>query len=106
MEVIRFSTSDGARSAVTVNCSESGPVTFTRSFTLSLVQPNCVNRKAGVLSSRITRCSETTTSSAVTGAPSWNAMPARSLKVNTLPSGLMVQLSAAPPISLLTSSAS
>ncbi len=75
-------------------------------LTLSLFQPSWVNRKAGVLSSSTTRCSEKAMSSAVTGAPLSNFWFGRSLKVKVLASGDTVQLSATPPTSLVMSSAS
>ncbi len=104
-EVIRFSTREGAKSAVIVAVSVS-PLPFTRSLTVAFDQPSWVSRKAGVLSSSTTRCKENSTSSAVTGPPDWNLRFGRILKVKVLASGDTVQDSATPPTSLLRSSAS
>ena len=105
MEVIRFSTRDGAKSSVILKVSVS-PLPFTRSLTVAFDQPSWVSRNAAVLSMSTTRCRENSTSSAVTGAPDWNLRFGRILKVNVLPSGDTVHDSATPPTSLLRSSAS
>ena len=105
MEVIRFSTRDGAKSSVILKVSVS-PLPFTRSLTVSFDQPSWVSRNAAVLFMSTTRCRENSTSSAVTGAPDWNLRFGRILKVKVLPSGDTVHDFATPPTSLLRSSAS
>ncbi len=57
------------------SCSVNGPVCLILSLTLSLVKPNWVRMNAGVLSSSTARCSENTTSSAVSGLPDANLRP-------------------------------
>ena len=105
-DVIRLRTMVGAYVSTMVNFNVWASGAVISLPTLSLVQPSWLIRKAGVLSICTTRCSENAASSAVTGAPLWNFRPLRSLKVKSLPSGLMVQLSATPPTIFLRSSAS
>ena len=81
MEVIRFSTSVGAKPAGTFKVSVEASGALIRSFTLPLSQPSWVKRKPEVLFMITTRCSDQAQSSAVTGLPEWNFRPARILKV-------------------------
>ena len=67
--VSTFSTRVGAKRSEVRSTSVSSPVARTASLTVSLVQPNCVSRKAGVLFSRTTLCNEKAASRAVTGRP-------------------------------------
>ena len=58
----------------------------------SILVTNCIN--AEPMASRLPqRCRLAMTSSPVTGLPSWNSRPLRSLKVHSRLSGLSVQLS-------------
>ncbi len=79
--VRQLSTKVGANDFSVSMVSVSGPVCLIRSFTLSLVKPNWVRMKAGVLSSSTARCSENTTSSAVSGLPDANLSPGFNSKV-------------------------
>ena len=73
------------------------PVCVIISSTLSAVKPNWVRMKAGDLSSLTARCSENTTSSAVSGLPEAKLIPSRILKWMVLPSSDTSQLSATTP---------
>jgi hypothetical protein len=58
LAVRQFSTNVGAYALSVSMVSDSRPVCLILSLTLSLVKPNCVRMKAGVLSKRTARCSE------------------------------------------------
>ena len=97
LAVRQFSTKVGAYDLSVSIVSVNGPVCLIRSFTLSLLNPNWVRMNAGVLSSRTARCSEKTTSSAVSALPDANFNPGFSSKLKVLPSGETVQDLATSP---------
>jgi hypothetical protein len=106
LAVRQFNTKVGAKTFSVVSVSVNSPVCLMRSLTLSLVKPNCVRMKAGVLSSSTARCSDQATSSAVTGLPLANFRPGLSSKLKVRPSALTVQPLARSPISRLGSATS
>jgi hypothetical protein len=78
--VMQFSTIEGANGLSMVSVTSCVPVLRTRWSTVSLLRPNWVRMKAGVLLSLTARASEKTTSSAVSGLPEWNLRFWRILK--------------------------